>query len=174
MNRLFWGLFLCLLDYDIKVGSMVIGLLPDFLGFFLMMKGLQQLAGENRFFGRGQHMAFGLMIPAVILYAADLLDPGVMARVVLYGVQLVVLVVQLVLIRVIITGLLHLERDRNVQLKGSFLKSIWSILIVICPLCALVYWIPMVGDICYFASAVVSLLFLAAFWDSRKAFYKSV
>lgn len=174
MNRLFWGLLLCLLDYDVTVGSMVIGLLPDFLGFYLMMKGLEQLAGENRFFDRGRHIAFGLAVAALILYAADLMDPGVMGRVLLWAAELIVMVVQLVLIRMIITGILWVERDHAVELKGGLLKSLWSILIVVCPLCELVYWLPMVGDICHMASAVVSLLFLAAFWDSRKSFYKSM
>lgn len=174
MNRLFWGLLFCLLDYEVTVGSAVFGLLPDFLGFYLMMKGMEELAGENRFFDRGRHMAFGLMIASVILYVADLMNPGVMVRVTLWAVELIVLVILLVLLRMIIIGILWLEKDHSVQLRGDLLKSLWMILIVICPLGALVYWVPMVGDICHMASAVVSVLFLAAFWDSRKAFYKSV
>ena len=75
MNRLFWGLFLCLLDYEITVGTAVLDLLPDYLGFFLVMKGMEQLAGENSFFDRGRHLAFGMIIVSVILFIADLMNP---------------------------------------------------------------------------------------------------
>lgn len=172
MNRLFWGLLFCLLDYEVKLGSAVLELLPDFLGFYLLMKGMEQLAGENRFFDRGRHLAFGLIIAAVILYIGDLTDPDVMVRMVLWAGKLGVLVAQLILIRMIITGILWLEKDRAMQLKGSLLKSLWTILIVFGPLSALLNWMPMVGDVCHLASTVVSLLFLAAFWNSRKAFYQ--
>ena len=170
MNRLFWGLLFCLLDYDVTVGTAVFGLLPDFLGYFLMMKGMEELAGENRFFDRGRHMAFGLMIAGVILYGADLMNPGGMTRVIFWAAELAVLVIRLVLLRVIIAGILRMEQDRGLQLRGDLLKSMWTILIVICPLAGLVSWLPLVGDICRMASAVVSVLFLAVFRDSRKEF----
>ena len=69
-----------------------------------------------------------------------------------------------------ITGILWLERDHNLKLRGDLLKSLWLILIVICPLCHIFSWVPLVGDICRMASTVVSALFLAVFWDSRKSF----
>lgn len=174
MNCLFWGLLLCLLDFDIAVGTAVIGLLPDFLGFFLVMKGLEQLAEENRFFSRGRHYAFGLLILSVILYVADLMNPGSMVKVWLWALELVGLIVLLVLIRMVITGILWLERDNGLKLRGDLLKSMWTILIVICPLCHIVSWLPLVGDICRMASTVVSALFLAVFWDSRKSLYQDM
>lgn len=170
MNRLFWGLFLCLLDYEITVGTAVLDLLPDYLGFFLVMKGMEQLAGENSFFDRGRHLAFGMIIVSVILFIADLMNPAGMVRVWLWALELIGLIILLVLIRMNITGILWLERDHNLKLRGDLLKSLWLILIVICPLCHIFSWVPLVGDICRMASTVVSALFLAVFWDSRKSF----
>ena len=172
MNRLFWVLLLCLLDYEVTVGTAVFGLLPDFLGYFLIMKGMEELAGENRFFDRGRHIAFGLMIAAVVFYGADLMNPGYMVKVWLWALELAALVITLVLIRMIVTGILWLERDLNLKLRGDLLKSMWSILIIICPLCHIFSWLPLVGDICRMASTVVGALFLAVFWDSRKSYYQ--
>lgn len=174
MNRLFWGLLFCLLDYKLTVGTAVIGLLPDFLGFFLLMKGMEELSGENRFFDRGRHLAFGMIIVSVILYAADLMNPGSMAHVWFWALELIGLVVMLVLIRMMITGILWLEHDNGLKLRGDLLKSFWLILIVICPLGHIVSWLPLVGDVCRIAAGVVSFLFLAVFWSSRKAFYEGV
>lgn len=174
MNRLFWGLLFCLLDYDLTVGTAVIGLLPDFLGFFLVMKGMEELAGENRFFDRGRHLAFGMIIVSGILYVADLMNPGSMARVWLWSLELIGLVASLVLIRMMITGILWLEQDNGLKLRDDLLKSFWLILIVICPLCHIVSWLPLVGDVCRMASTAVSALFLAVLWSSRKAFYEGI
>lgn len=173
MNRLFWGLFLCLLDYDVTVGTAVFGLLPDFIGYFLMMKGMAELAGENRFFDRGRHLAFVMAVVSAVLYIAHLADPDSMASVVLWTVELVVLVVQLILVRMIIFGVAGLEREHELTMRSELLKSMWLILIVIYPLAHIVSWLPLVGDICGMASVVVGALFLAVFWDSRKAFYQS-
>lgn len=172
MNRLFWGLLFCLLDYELTVGTAVIGLLPDFLGYFLIMKGMEELAVENRFFDRGRHIAFGLLIVSVILYAADLMNPGYMMKVWLWALELIGLVIMLVLIRMIVTGILWMEHDRSLKLRGDLLKSMWTILIVICPLCHIFSWLPLVGDICRMAATVVGALFLAAFWDSRRSYYQ--
>ena len=170
MNRLFWGLLFCLLDYEVTVGTAVFGLLPDFLGYFLMMKGMEELASENRFFDRGRHMCFGLAIASVILYIFDLLDPGYRTQVVLWAVELAELVIRLVLLRMIVSGVLWLEHDNGLQLHGTTLRSIWKILIIIAPLCHMVSWIPLVGGICAMASVVVAALFLAAFWSCRKEY----
>ena len=171
MNRLFWGLLLCLLDSEITVGTAVIGLLPDFLGFFLVMKGMQELSAENRFFDRGRHLAFGMILLSAICYGADLMNPASQTAVWLWGLELIGVIILLILIRMIITGILWLEHDNGLQLRGSLLKTLWKILIVICPLCQIFSWIPLVGDVCRMASFVVSALFLAVFWDSRRAFY---
>ena len=40
MNRLFWGFFFVLIDVKLSVGSAVFDLLPDFLGFWMIMKGM--------------------------------------------------------------------------------------------------------------------------------------
>lgn len=173
MNRLFWGLLFCLLDYEITLGTAVIGLLPDFAGYFLMMKGLEELAFENRSFDKARHICFGLAIASVVFYVVRLMDPGYMTQVIFWAAELVALVVQLVMLRMIVSGVLWVEHDHDLQLGGSVLKSLWKILIVICPLCHVFRWIPLIGAICAMAGTVVGALFLAAFWTCKKEYRRS-
>lgn len=171
MNLLFWGLLFCLLDFEITLGSAVFGLLPDFVGYFLLMRGMTRLAEESSAFDKGRHWAFGLLLVSAILYGADLMDPDPMAKVMLWVLGLCELIVMLMLVRKIISGVGQLEQDHSWQLGSEKLRGMWLILAVIQPLCHLVSWIPLVGSICSVASGVTGLLFLIAFWGSRKSFY---
>ena len=81
MNHLFWGLFFVALNFKVQLGTAQFGLLPDVLGWYLMMKGMEGLARENRRFDRGRHWAFGLMLLSAVLYIGDLLNPDAMAAV---------------------------------------------------------------------------------------------
>ena len=45
---------------------------------------------------------------------------------------------------------------------SDILKGIWLILVVLLPLCHLLSWLPVVGEICSWASNLASGLFLAA------------
>ena len=41
MMKLFWGFTLILLDVPLELGSASIEVLPDFLGYFLLMRGME-------------------------------------------------------------------------------------------------------------------------------------
>lgn len=157
MNRLFWGLFFILLDWDLALGSAVFELLPDFIGFFLIMKGMQRLSGESRYFSRGQHLAFGLFLASLIFYGADLLDPDSMTRVWLWGFQLIALAAELVLLRMIVRGIC------DTGANGEHLRMMWIILSVLMPLAHLVGWVPLVGTVSKCVVLLMAALFLGVF-----------
>lgn len=54
MRHLFWGLFFVTLDFDLSLGSVTLGLLPDFVGYYLLMKGMEELAEESGHFEKGR------------------------------------------------------------------------------------------------------------------------
>lgn len=160
MDRLFWGLFFVLLDYKVTVGTAVIEVLPDFVGFFLMMKGMESLSDRSRYFDRGRHWAFGLSIVSGILFGADLMNPDTMTKVWLWAAGLAVLAVTLVLLRGIGRGIGEMGHSTE------RLSTMWMILAVMMPLCHLVSWVPLVGSISNVASVVTAALFLAACYDT--------
>lgn len=166
MNRLFWGLFFVLLDYEVTVGTAVFEVLPDFVGFYLMMKGMEQLAEKSARFDRGRHWSFALAVAVVILYGANMMDPDAMTRVWLWAAGLAVLAVTLVLIRWIVLGI----QEMGQQIEQ--LKSMWLILAVLLPICYLANWIPLVGSICGGAAMVTAALFLVSLWDTKQKYLK--
>ena len=141
--KLFLGLIFILLDCEIKRGPMVIGLLPDFVGFFLIMKALERRDDPWR------HLAFGLMLGSVVLYAADLVNKGTGASMVCWCLELLVGIGMLVLIRRIVRG--H---------KGP--RELFWVLACLWLLALLLGWVPLVGTVCAIAYIVVVGCFLAA------------
>lgn len=170
MNHLFWGLFFCLLDFEVTVGTAVFGLLPDAVGYFLLMKGMTVLAEESSRFNRDRHWAFGLCLVSAILYGANLMDPDTRTKIWLWGLELAELIAMLTLLRSMIAGVAQMERRQCRALDSEKLKAVWLVLAVMQPLCHLVSWVPLVGSVCTAASAVTGVLFLIAFSGSRKKF----
>ena len=162
MNRLFWGLFFVLLDYKITVGRAVFEILPDFVGFFLLMRGMESMADRSSCFNRGRHWAFAMALVSGVLYIGDLSNPGTMMKVWLWVGELAVLAVSLGLVKTVIKGLCQIGK------KGTELRnSIGMILVVILPMCHLTNWIPVVGTVSGWAAILASGVFLAAFLKNK-------
>lgn len=158
MHRLFWGLFFVLLDFELSVGRAVFEILPDFAGFFLLMKGMEELSDSVPRFEKSRHVAFGAFLVSAIVYGAGLLNQEAMAGVWLWVLELGCLIAFLWLLGQI-TACLSLPE----QLKG-----LYPIVAVVQVLGHVLGWVPLIGSVCSVASAVVSAVFLLAFWKEMK------
>lgn len=162
MNRLFWGLIFVLLDWKVTLGTATVGLLPDFLGFYLIMKGMESLGSRSNAFNKGRHLAFGLAILSAILYGADLMNPDTGAKVVFWALGLVALAGMLILLRLAVTGCAEMGKDNRT------LFGMWQVLAVLQSICYLANWIPLVGAVCGYVSLGVGVLFLICFYTAIK------
>ena len=140
--KLFLGFLLILLDIEITVGTAVIEILPDFLGYLLVLKALEERDDSWR------HLAFGLMLVSVVLFGADLVDKGTMAQLGFGVAKLVAEVLMLVL-------LFHLIRG------SDRLHMLFPVLACIRILCLMVSWLPLVGTVCVIANLVMAVCYLA-------------
>ena len=152
MHRLFWGLFFVLLDIPVTVGRAEIEILPDFLGFFLLMKDMETAASETGRFEKSRHVAFGLFLLSAVCYGANLLNLKPMTEVAFWALEFFCLV-----------GFLWILRE--VTAHGSEqLKALRLIVAVVEVLAALLGWVPLVGSICRTAALVTGIVFLLAYW----------
>lgn len=141
--KLFLGLIFILLDMKITVGTAVIGLLPDFIGYYLVMKGLEDRDDPWR------HGAFGLLLVSVVLFIADLVAKSAGAQVGFWCVEVLAEIGMLLLVRRAAGG--H---------RGT--KELFPVLCCIRMLAILLGWVPLVGTVCAAAGAVMAVCFLAA------------
>ena len=146
--ELFLGFFLILMDIPVTVGTAVIDVLPDMIGYYLVLKALEKRADAWR------HIVFGLMLVSAVLFAADLVDKSAGAAL---GFGLAALAVESVML-----ALLY-----RVICRRARLRMLFPMLACIRLLYLMVAWLPLVGDVCGAVSLVVSACYLLA-WKKWK------
>ena len=140
--KLFLGFLFILLDFKVSVGTAAIGVLPDFLGYFLVMKALEERRDGWR------HVAFGLMLVSLVLFGADLVDEAAAAQFWFGVVEFVAEVGMLMLLFRVIRG-------------SERLYVLFPVLACIRILAVMVSWFPLIGTICIIANAIMSVCYLA-------------
>lgn len=71
MKDIFMGLFLITLDMNVPIGSGALGLLPDFVGYWLLWKAM---SGRGSAMEKGAFVAQKLMLFSAVVYVLDLLS----------------------------------------------------------------------------------------------------
>lgn len=171
MNRLFWGLIFILLNYKITLGSATVGLLPDFVGYFLLMKGMEELSEESECMNKARHGAFGMALVSVILYVADLLNLSAMQAVGIWALGLAAHAVGLAVLYGMVSGIRQMERNDRRDLQGEKLKTMWLVQAVMGTIAYLLSWVPLVGTVAKAAGMVTAGCFLVAMFGVKKRYY---
>ena len=140
--KLFLGFLLILLDFEVSVGTAVVEVLPDFLGYFLVMKALEERRDSWR------HVAFGLMLVSLVLFGADLVDKATAAQFWFGVVEFVTEVGMLVLLFRVIRG-------------SERMYVLFPVLACIRILAVMVGWFPLIGAVCMTANTIMSVCYLA-------------
>ena len=150
--KLFLGFLFLLLDVEITVWKGVLDLLPDFVGYILVIQRLQEREDPWR------HLAFGLTLASVVLFVGDLMN--LTARVAIgFGLAAIVAEVLMLVLLFHVIG------------KNSRLRQLFPVLACIRLLCLMVSWIPLIGGICATANGVMALCYLAAAYQPLTKIY---
>ena len=173
MNRLVLGMLFVFLDIPLELGSATLELLPDFVGYLLMMKGLRELSVESTVFQRGETVALVMAVIHGVHWLMDFFAASVQAELYAWLVGLVVTVLDLVLTYWVVKGVEDMERRYHWVLQAGKLRSMWLVQLVLTILCTLLNWLPLVGTVCVIASFVVAVCFLVAMNDTRKRYYQN-
>ena len=72
MQKVFIGILLILLDFHLEFSTGHLGLIPDFIGYFVLLRGLRQLTEDGPSFKRAIPAAIGIGIYSFFLWVADL------------------------------------------------------------------------------------------------------
>ena len=170
MNELFVGMLLVFLDVNIGFNDHVFDILPDFVGYLLMARGLEALARESRYFEKARPVAFGMTIYSGILYVVDALAVTVYSQFLSFCLGLLALAASLLLGYWTVSGIRDIEQCRGWDLEGEKLRSMWLYATVIHVITYLCGWIPLVGQMGAIAALVMYICFLAAFYRTKELY----
>lgn len=167
MNHLFLGMLFVLLDFNLSFGRCTLGLLPDFVGYILILKGLESLSAASGKFAKAKPWALVMAVYTGVLYISDLLSLSFRLRLLAWGLGLASTAAGLAISYWIVTGVQEIERIQSRDLQGQKLKLMWIYMAVISGICYVCNWIPIVGVIAAAGSLVIGICFLVAFYKTK-------
>jgi hypothetical protein len=147
-----------------------VGLLPDFVGYFLVMQGLGALEDKSRHFARALPWVKIMLVCSAILYGLELLDSDFRMAFALWLLGLGATVVRLVIGTWLVSGLRDQEKLQRRDLQGDKLSTMWMIFMAISAIAYLTGWIPLIGDLVRIAGLIMGICYLAAFYQTRKLY----
>lgn len=167
MRNIFIGFLMVFLDFNLTLNNAQIGLIPDFIGYIVMIKGLAELADESPQFPKVKPYAAGMAVYTGILYFLDLTGVSASLGALAYLLAVASTAVSLFISYHIVIGVNEMEVRYGAFLNGDSLKSTWTVLAVF-SIAAFAYLLfPALGVICIIAAAIVAIIFLVAFSKSR-------
>lgn len=175
MNNIFVGMIWIFIDFNFDVGASRIGLIPDFIGYILMIKGLSELEGFSDQFVKIAPYVKGMLVYSGICYAMDLL--GVSSRVgqiISYILALISTIISFYISYVIIKGVEDIEVSTAQDLNSAQLKSVWKLYAVISIIIYVVFIIPALNVVCILAGFIIAIYYLYVFNKTKKLFYEHV
>lgn len=170
MNALFIGMILVFLDVRVGFGDVTLDVLPDFLGCWLMMRGLSVLAKDSPHFAKARFLSMGLMVYAAVVYVAELQAVTVQSQFTSFCLGLLAMAASLLLGYWTVAGVRDVERRQNRSLEGEKLGSMWLYTAVIQGITYVCGWIPLVGEMGDIAALVMGICFLVAFYRTKNLY----
>lgn len=171
MRNIFIGLLLIFLDFNLNLGSSQIGLIPDFLGYIVMLNGLSEMAQESPLFMKVKPHATGMAVYTGVLYVLDLVGFSSSAGVFSYLLAAASVVVSLYISYNIVMGVKETEGRYGAGLNGDSLKSAWKLLAVFSAVTFVFILIPALAIVCIIISFIAAIYFLVAFNKSKNLYY---
>lgn len=171
MKNLFIGFIFVFLNFNLSLGDSSIGLLPSFVGYFFILKGLRELEGRTPYFDKLHSATTAMLTYSAILYIFDLI--GITAKLSIFVSIFAMISVlgSLYISRSIVVGVKELETSMAYYMKGDFLFSKWKLMAFLNIVSILMLIVPIINLICIIASFVANVLFLLAFNQSKNMYY---
>lgn len=173
MKLIFWGLFFLFFDFNLNFGSSSISVLPEFVGYALILKGMKQVEC-------GAYLTARPWVCAGIIYSAIvwvLNCLGIMAQLTTMAVFAILFAVAGSLLKLgvvywITKGVCELEESLEYNLYGKSLKTAWIVLLVWIVLVQVTSLLAMAAFalIALIASMIFMIYYLVCFHKSRKAY----
>ena len=173
MNGIFAGLFFVFFNFTVDFGMQRVGLLPDFVGFILIVVGLAELAPYGPLFVRAKTFAFGMAFYTGFLYMLDLTGLYVqLGEGTVYVLHLLGLLVMYFITYQITFGIKDIETERRWKLKANSLCSVWVITLGMALINQIGYRIPALQLLLRILSIALYVVFLFFFNQTRILFYR--
>lgn len=173
MQNIFYGMVLSFLNFSFNIGNCKIGLIPDFLGYILILKGVREIVSESEYFTKIELHIKLMVLYTLFLYIMDLLGNSSHINDIFNIVLgIIFAIIALYIVYNIIMGIIDIEKINNYNLKSDILYSLWKARVISTVLVYLTVFIPAIMLIVIMIGFIVNIGFIIKFNDSKNLYYK--
>ena len=172
MKQIFWGMFFILLNFNFTFNNYyVLGLIPAFVGYWILRRGLAELADQSGMFQKALPFTLPMGICTAILWAGDLL--GIWNGIgigMLTGIA--VIAINYYVTYLVVEGIRELERERDAFLYGEQLHKVWLITLGLNLAIYVVIFIPVIRFLTILAGLALGIYFVVLFYRAWRLYEK--
>ena len=172
MSNIFIGLILALFNLNIDIGSTRIGLLPSFIGYYLILKGLIEMQDVSEEFKKLIPLAWIAIIYSLALYITDLF--GVFADIeqITFLLSIISIAFSLTISYGIVSGVRETGQRNQVLLDGRRLMTSWNSVMIVSILSIFSAFMPLLVIMVIIADLVAKTIFIIRFRGSKDLYSK--
>ena len=171
MKSIFTGMLLVFLNFNLDFNATRIGLIPTFLGYIFMVRGLSELAGFSSQFSKVTPYSKGMIAYSATCYAMDLFGiSSMLGEVLSFALALTTTIVSLFISHGIILGIREVETTRVQNLNSDQLYSTWKLLVFFSLISYVLFLIPVLAIVSIIISFIIGVYYLFVFNKTKNLF----
>lgn len=166
MKLIFIGLLLSELDFNLNLKALSLDILPDSIGWLLILLGCVKMAKHSRKFMSGGYICLPLMALGVAAILPKVLGLNLLGTIM----GVVTSICSLAVCYFIVKGISDTEDELREDLGYMEIWKVYCIKIVTLSLAAVMQFIPYLGVVFIIADIAVSLIFIYRIFTVMKAY----
>jgi glucan phosphoethanolaminetransferase (alkaline phosphatase superfamily) len=171
MSSIFTGFLFIFLDLNLTFGQARLELIPDFIGYIILLNGLKEMSGESPAFDKVRPFATVMAFYTGIVWLFDLLGSAVSLGPLSFILGIVSLIISFYISYKIVMGVKDMEARYGTDLNGRSLNTAYSVLFITGILSYLLLLLPALAILCIIVSLIAAICFLVAFHRSKNLYY---
>lgn len=167
MNSIFIGLLFCSFNFSINIGNFAVGLIPNFVGFYFITKGLREISAQSSRFSGSIALSQIMTVYWAAIYAVELFHIAI-PRIIATPLGIGATVIYLLILFNISQGMCEIFGTPS---NADKLKQAWFILAVTTGATYLGGFITFAAVIFNIAHILVQIWYIICFYQTKKSAY---
>lgn len=167
MIKMLIGLAFVGLELTLTTETMSISLLPDFVGYILLLMGQRELAHENDYFYKNIKFCLWAGTVSLMVFIMDLIYGSLTVNFQVLLLQMLLLVMEPICLFRIVRGVRQVGKDYDIDVKGKLLFIVWLVMTVLNVASFFFSGIPQLGNALGLLLSICTFAFIALFFNFK-------
>ena len=167
MIKMLIGLAFVGLELTLTTETMSISLLPDFVGYILLLMGQRELAHENDYFYKNIKFCLWAGTVSLMVFIMDLIYGSLTVNFQVLLLQMLLLVMEPICLFRIVRGVRQVGKDYDIDVKGKLLFIVWLVMTLLNVASFFISGIPQLGNALGLLLSICTFAFIALFFNFK-------